>query len=209
MSSPPRDPERAPSGDARLRIEGDLEHGQVALGFDDLAALPAEHQVPDVGVFASGVRGAGVRLAAVIERAAPRPAARYANLSANEGRYRASLFRAVIAELAIVVYARDGRPIAREEGGPFRLVLPGFHDERRDIGALERIAFEREPGPDERRDPLLEGELPPIAGAFYPPELVEPETSRPRTWIVPPRFAGEPRIPSPSDGAPQRARGVK
>jgi len=79
-------------------------------------------------------------------------------------------------------------------------VLPGFHDERRDIGALERIAFEREPGPDERRDPLLEGSLPSIAGAFYPPELVELETSRPRTYVVPPRFAGEPRFAAYFDG---------
>jgi DMSO/TMAO reductase YedYZ molybdopterin-dependent catalytic subunit len=189
-----------PGATERLRIEGDLEHGPIELGFEDLLALPPKQQVRDVSAYASGVRGSGVRLRALIARAAPSPAARYVHVTANEGRFRASLFRASISELAIVLYARDGRPLSREQCGPFRLVLPGFRDACRDVGALERIAFERQPGPDERHDPLIEGELPPVAGAFYPPEMVEPETSRPRTFVVPPRFAGEPRIPSPRDG---------
>jgi len=184
----------------RLWLAGDLEHGELALGHAELASLPREQQIEEVGAYASGLHGRGVRLAALVDRALPKPAARYVNLSADGGRFRASFFRTAVEDLAIVLYERDGRPLAREEGGPFRLVLPGSRDACREIGALEEIRLEREPGPDVRRHPRVQGELPPIAGASYPPGWVEPETSRPRTYVVPPRFEGEPRIPSPRGG---------
>src|SRR5687767_10683562 len=139
-----------PSRADRLRITGKVER-DLELGFDELSALPAEFQIPDVGRYADGIRGRGVRLAGVLARAGALPHPMYLNAGTREGEVRVSLFRREVEPLGIVLYAREHGPLPAEEGGPFRLILPGFHDGARDIAGLAWIEIAKSPGPDNRK----------------------------------------------------------
>jgi DMSO/TMAO reductase YedYZ molybdopterin-dependent catalytic subunit len=135
----------------RLLVTGRIVGDDISFSPDDCRSLPTEHQIADVGAYASGVRGHGVRLQAIIDRARVYPATMYLNVRDRSGKFAASLFRRDVEQLAIVVYACEGASLAREQGGPFRLVLPGYHDECRDIPDVAWLAFSDDPGKDTRR----------------------------------------------------------
>ena len=138
-------------GQGRLLVTGRLAGGDLSLSSDDCRSFSTEHQIADVGAFASGVRGEGVRLAALIDRARVRPEALYLNVRNRSETFAAALFRRYVEELGIVVYAFEGAPLTSDQGGPFRLVLPGFDGESRDIHDVAMLAFSNDPGDDTRR----------------------------------------------------------
>jgi DMSO/TMAO reductase YedYZ molybdopterin-dependent catalytic subunit len=124
---------------ATLTIAGALEGAPVELRFADLAALPAAEQVADVAALVPGRRGTAVRLAALLRRARPRPEATWIGIGSRDPGFAVSVALAEVAG-ALVVYALDGAPLAREQGGPFRLLVPGHPDECvhvKDVAALE------------------------------------------------------------------------
>jgi len=186
-----------------LRVAGELEGGPLDLTAEDLASLPPEHRVADASAYSARASGPAARLAGILARARPRPAAHYLLVSADGGRFRASLFRATVEELGLVLPPRAGAP----EAG-FELVLPGSQDELARLPRLERLELSLDPGPDSRPRPLQDALVPPVVGAFYPREQVEVDPVRERSWVVPPHFQGEPRIPSPGEnsapGAPPK-----
>ena len=120
-----------------------------------------------------------MRLAAIAARARPRPGTLYATAFVLRGRGVSALsfFRAEIEPLAIVVYARGGTALAPGEGGPFRLVVPGYSDPfARDLPGLCAVDFARGPAPGWR----------PAQNPLYRRVHVAPDPGRARSRVVPP-----------------------
>jgi len=142
----------------RLLVTGRMIGGEFSLSPDDCRSFPSEHQIADVGAYANGVRGQGVRLQAIIDRARVYPEAMYLNVRNRSDTFAASLFRRDTEQLAIVVYALEGASLACEPNGPFRLLLPGYHDECRDIADVACLEFSDDPGRDTRRRSRFSGD---------------------------------------------------
>jgi DMSO/TMAO reductase YedYZ molybdopterin-dependent catalytic subunit len=128
-----------------LAVGGVVDRPSFGLSFADLVHLPGEYQVTDVGAYCTPARIAGapmqgVRLRAIFEHVSAHPEVMFVNFEAENG-FKASVWRREIEALAIVVYARGDLPLVSELGGPFRLLLPGFKDEARDIWQLATIEF--------------------------------------------------------------------
>jgi hypothetical protein len=138
--------------DGCLAVGGQVDRPNTGLCFDDLARMDARFQVDDVGAYASSARveGApirGVRIQAFIDMAGAVPEAMYVIVRTHAG-FSASVWRHEIERLAIVAYARGNDPLPAEMGGPFRLLLPGFKDESRDLFDLATIEFSARRAPD-------------------------------------------------------------
>lgn len=138
-----------PSRPDRLRIAG-LVGRPSELAYEDLAALPAAHQIEEVASYAQGFRGRAVRVDAVLAHVDAKPEALYLNVGTRDGSRRLALFRREAGPLALIVYARDGRPLGAAEGGPFQWVLPGFHDGARELADLGWIQVAKRAGKDDR-----------------------------------------------------------
>jgi DMSO/TMAO reductase YedYZ molybdopterin-dependent catalytic subunit len=99
-----------------------------ALRWDDFQALPQVEQVSDLHCVTRwskfDVRLGGVRVRDLLARAKPKPSATHALVHAYGG-YSTNLpLEALQADDALVVHVADGAPLAREHGGPARLVVP-------------------------------------------------------------------------------------
>lgn len=141
--------EAAPLGPMSLRLDGRVLQ-PVVLDMDALAKLPADAQVPDVSAVSPGMRGKGVRVKALLNIATPAIGADYVTFHSGDGQFAASLRVKDAAETGILIYARDGRPLPTEAGGPFRLITPGLGDLCAHVKGVSRIEFTAGPGKDTR-----------------------------------------------------------
>jgi len=103
-----------------ITIEGLVGNG-ASLGFDDLASLP--DQIADVGELVAGRKGSAVPLSSLLARAQVGEAAKWITVESEDDAFAASVPLEAVRE-AVIVYALDGRPLPRESGGPFRLLIP-------------------------------------------------------------------------------------
>ncbi len=174
-----------------LGIGGIVDLPSFGLTADDLAALPAEYQVPNVGAYAThaklgGPPIRGVRLTALLQHVGAHPEAILVNVRSRSG-FVATLWRREIEPLAIVAYARDGQALSEEIGGPFRLLLPGFHDEARDVWDLAVIECSDKTAPKPRNArgtaPTHSSQPGEVQGGLY---RAVPDPSDPRGIVVPP-----------------------
>jgi molybdopterin-dependent oxidoreductase-like protein protein len=174
-----------------IAIGGLVERPQFGLRFDDLAQLPHASQVDDAGAYASWAKVAGepirgVRLAALIEISGLHPEALFVIARTHSG-YSASVWRREIERLAIVCYARGDEPLPVELGGPFRLLLPGFKDESRDLYDLATLEFATRRAPDSKnkraRIPRHSSAPGEVQGGL---SRVVVDPAQPRTIISPP-----------------------
>lgn len=140
----------------KLRVEGEVDR-PCDLGWDDLARLPPEAQIDDVGVLSPQRSGGAVRLAAVLERCAARPSARYLTLHATRDDFHVSIPLAAVREAAVLVYRQGDRPLPEKQGGPLRFLIPdpaacGTHevDECASVKYVDRFELTAEPGYDNR-----------------------------------------------------------
>lgn len=116
----------------------------------DLAGCRAAGRVvPDVGSRVPGRRGEAVHLGDLLGRHAPAPGSTHVTLESGDGHWSASLPVEEVAE-GWLVFALDGAPLPREQGGPFRLFLPGQGDACANVKDLARITFGPGPGRDTR-----------------------------------------------------------
>jgi DMSO/TMAO reductase YedYZ molybdopterin-dependent catalytic subunit len=140
----------------RLAIGGIVERPNFGLTFEDLAGLDATYQLDNVGAYATSARlpGApmqGVRLAGIIELVHVDPEVLFLCATTRDG-FRISVWKREVERLGIIAYARDGAPLAPDLGGPFRLLLPGFKDEARDVWDVGVIEFADKSGKDSRNE---------------------------------------------------------
>jgi len=141
--------EPAPLGSALLWIEGAVIQPLV-FDLDALSKLPASDQVRDVSVEDPRVRGQGVRIRALLNVATCQIGADHVTFHSADGQYSASLHLKEASESGILIYKLDGRPLPREEGGPFRLITPSLGDWGASVKGLTRIEFTVGPGKDTR-----------------------------------------------------------
>jgi enoyl-CoA hydratase len=119
-----------------LRVQGACEQ-PAELGYEELGRLPAEDQVPDVGVLVDGKKGKAVRLAALLRAARPLSSAAHVAVTSDDGKAQAAL---TVDEAArgLVVYALRDQPLPEDQGGPFRLLIPD-HDACANVKRVGRI----------------------------------------------------------------------
>jgi hypothetical protein len=107
-----------------LRVEGEVQHVQ-NLSFADLAALP--EQIADVGQLVPGREGGGVRLQAILAKAAPATTASYITLQSSDGKFSASVPLDAV-RTAVVAYRLGDEPLPAKKGGPFRFLIPNVEE---------------------------------------------------------------------------------
>ena len=141
--------EPAPLGPVALLVDGHVIQ-PIVLDLEALARLPAESQVAEVAALLPGMRGQGVRVKALLDIATPTIGADHVTFHSGDGQFAASLHLMEAAETGILIYKRDGQPLPREAGGPFRLVTPGLGDLCAHVKSVTRIEFTVGPGKDTR-----------------------------------------------------------
>ncbi len=108
-----------------LRITGEIARAQ-ELSQADLAALPAEFQVPDVRVVAPIRPGTAIRLASLLDLVEPAADVKYLTLHASADDFHASIPLDQVRDKGLLIYALDGQPLAPAKGGPFRFFIPEY-----------------------------------------------------------------------------------
>ena len=139
--------EPAPIGPVLLRIDGQVIQ-PLAFDVEALTRLPASEQIPDVSVEAAGMNGQAIRVRALLNAATAKIGADHVTFHSSDGQYATSLHFNEAAESSILIYKRDGRPLSKDEGGPFRLITPGLGDWCANVKGVARIEFTVGPGKD-------------------------------------------------------------
>jgi DMSO/TMAO reductase YedYZ molybdopterin-dependent catalytic subunit len=139
-----------------LTISGEIERPR-SLTFDDLAAIPDEHQVVDVSRLIAGRKGDAVKLTGILRLVEPRTTAKYLGLHSSTDNFHASIPLAAVADRALVIYRLEGRPLPPKAGGPVRFFIPDFAachtdeiDECANVKFVDRIELTAEKGVDNR-----------------------------------------------------------
>jgi DMSO/TMAO reductase YedYZ molybdopterin-dependent catalytic subunit len=139
-----------------LTIDGHVE-APTTLSFDDLAAMPESFQVRDVRRSDPKRAGDAVTLAGLLERARPKPSAKYLTLHASTDDFHASIPLDAVRERAILIYRLEGQPLPAKAGGPLRFYIPDFAachtseiDECANVKFVDRIELSAAPGMDNR-----------------------------------------------------------
>ena len=113
-----------------FRVFGEVER-PLELGWDELDALPKTTVVEDIHCVTRWSRFdaefTGVPWAAIRERVAPLPSARFAIAHAEAGFTSNVPASALDLEGALLVTHADGEPLTPEHGGPARMVVPHLY----------------------------------------------------------------------------------
>ena len=145
-----------PSGGARLRIDGLVEHAR-DFEVDELAAMPAGAHVRVAAEGASKRVGEGVELAALLDLVRPRPEATHLTLHADHDDFHVSVPLVEVRGQGVVAYERDGVRLDRATGGPIRFLIrdpsachTGELDECANVKYLSRLELTARKGRDTR-----------------------------------------------------------
>ncbi|MEO3474136.1 sulfite oxidase-like oxidoreductase [Roseomonas sp. CAU 1739] len=114
----------------RLRLEGLVEN-RLALDWDGFMALPQTEMVRDIHCVTQWSRYdnrfAGVLARDLLDFARPKSTARFVSLTCYDG-YTTNLALDEFAEADVMfAHSWEGAPLARQHGGPVRLVLPKLY----------------------------------------------------------------------------------
>jgi DMSO/TMAO reductase YedYZ molybdopterin-dependent catalytic subunit len=111
----------------RLTVDGAVET-PLALSFADLLALPQADVEADfhcvTGWSVLDVAFRGVRLETVLALARPAPEATHVMTYGHDGYSTNLALEEAVKPDVLLVHAVDGKPLAREHGGPVRVVVP-------------------------------------------------------------------------------------
>ncbi|MBI3865470.1 MAG: molybdopterin-dependent oxidoreductase [Planctomycetia bacterium] len=105
-----------------LRIDGEVAN-PLTLTYEDLSAIPADDQVPDVSRFHPKRQGDGVTLDSLLAKATPKSTATYLTLHATADDFHASIPLAEVRGEGVVVYRLAGGPLPVKNGGPIRFLI--------------------------------------------------------------------------------------
>jgi DMSO/TMAO reductase YedYZ molybdopterin-dependent catalytic subunit len=142
-------PNRTPAA-WRLDVDGRVG-APYAIGYDELLALPAVELTKDfqcvTGWRVPGVRWKGVRLADLIDRAAPNGGVTAVGFESFDGAYTETLtLEQARRNDVIVAYELDGKPISSAHGGPVRLYVAPMYGYK-SLKWLQRITLVASPSP--------------------------------------------------------------
>jgi len=129
-----------------ITLTSSVEAGPRALTRDDLARLPAEHQVDDVGALAAGREGRAVRLAGVLGLLGVPADARFVHVESSDGSFTANIPIDDARASGLVLYELAGEPLPARYGGPFRLLFPDGDDCSVNVKFLGRVDVVADPG---------------------------------------------------------------
>ena len=115
---------------ARLDVDG-LVESPVHLSWPELMAIPQETRRNDIHCVTQWSRydndWRGIPLRAVLDRARPRPEARFVTMESHDG-YTTNLPLADLDRPENLLATHwDGKPLERVHGGPLRLVVPHLY----------------------------------------------------------------------------------
>lgn len=131
----------------RLRIEGACAQ-PLELGWNELDALARDTAlVADTSLLSNRVQGEGVRLAALLARAQPLPAATHVMVH-DDGEYRACLTLAEAETAAVLAHRAGGAPLPEAQGGPVRLLLPTSDNACLSVKRVSRVELLTKAAPD-------------------------------------------------------------
>ncbi len=140
----------------KLQITGAIAN-PLELSYEQLAQLPAEHQVTDVSRFDPKRQGDAISLAGLIALCQPQAEVKYLGLHSSTDDFHASIPLQPIAERAFLIYRVAGEPLNTKAGGPFRFYIPNHKachtdeiDECANVKFVDRIEFTIERGFDNR-----------------------------------------------------------
>jgi hypothetical protein len=172
-------PETLDLGSWRLNVDGLVER-PLSLTHAEVLALPQSELVADIHCVTSwshlGMRLQGVPLAVVLDRAVPRPEARFVRFEAySPRRHDTSLPLDLALADTWLIHSRDGEPLTPEHGYPLRTVTPSryFYKSLKWVRRIELLAedylgyWERESSYHNHADPwpgderFVSGSLPP------------------------------------------------
>lgn len=139
---------RMPPANWRLDVDG-LAAAPYTIGYDDLLRLPAVELTRDfqcvTGWRVPDVRWKGVRLADILDRAAPRAEARAVEFESFDGAYTETLtMEQARRDDVMVAYELDGKPVSSAHGGPVRLYVAPMYGYK-SLKWLQRITLVAEP----------------------------------------------------------------
>ena len=142
-------PSRAPA-DWHLDVGG-LAGAPYTTGYDELLRMPAVELTKDfqcvTGWRVRQVRWKGVRLADIIDRAAPQAGVAGLEFESFDGAYTESLtLEQARRDDVIVAYELDGKPISSAHGGPVRLYVAPMYGYK-SLKWLQRITLVAKPRP--------------------------------------------------------------
>ena len=154
-------PNRAPAA-WRLDVDGRV-NAPYTIGYDELLALPAVELTKDfqcvTGWRVPQVRWKGVRLADLIDRAAPDGGVTAVGFESFDGAYTETLTLTQARRADVIVaYELDGKPISSAHGGPVRLYVAPMYGYK-SLKWLQRITLvaAAEPGYWERQGYDVDG----------------------------------------------------
>jgi DMSO/TMAO reductase YedYZ molybdopterin-dependent catalytic subunit len=143
--------EEVPTGEYRLRVDGEVER-PMEFTFADLAALPSTTLVKDVqcvtGWRVPDVEWAGVLLSHILAEVHPKPGATAVEFGSADGIYTESLtLEQALRPDVLVATQLDGEPVSNDHGGPVRLYVAPMYFYK-SLKWLDRITHTRavEPG---------------------------------------------------------------
>ena len=133
-----------PTADWHLEVGG-LADKPFTIGYDDLLAMPPVELKRDfqcvTGWRVPQVEWKGVRLADVLDRAAPQATAKAVEFESFDGAYTETLtLEQARRDDVIVAYELDGKPVSSAHGGPVRLYIAPMYGYK-SLKWLQRITL--------------------------------------------------------------------
>lgn len=117
-------------GHVKLRVYGEVEE-PFTLDFAELLRMPQVEQTCDVHCVTKwsvlGAHFTGVRVAELAARARVKRTARYVIFEAAFGYSSNVLLREALAPDVLLAHRYEGRPLARQHGGPLRALVPDLY----------------------------------------------------------------------------------
>jgi DMSO/TMAO reductase YedYZ molybdopterin-dependent catalytic subunit len=142
--------------DSLLHLTGDVKQ-PISLRFEDLASIPADHQVANVSRLAPGKKGGAVKLAGILDLVQLKRGVKWLGLHSSTDDFHASIPLEAVADKALLIYQLNWQPLPEECGGPVRFFIPDFAachtheiDECANVKFVDRIEFTVEKGFDNR-----------------------------------------------------------
>jgi len=129
-----------------LFVGGPCAARELELTAGDLAAVPAEHQVPDVGQLVAGREGTALRFGGLVELSGVAAEARFVHVASADGAFTANLPLEEVRAHGLVLYGHAGGALPARLGGPFRLLLVDGDDCSVNVKFLSRVEFAVEEG---------------------------------------------------------------